>query len=88
MIRRAILTDNPPSGDYFLSPTGVSWSVRRSVGQDAAMGISAGERNKTTAVAALRSLAKSDESDAWETVGTGVFWLIQRYRRPHAAGGD
>jgi hypothetical protein len=44
------------------------------------MSISAGERNKKIALATLLSLAEGDKTDAWETVGTGSFWLIKRYR--------
>jgi hypothetical protein len=79
-MRRDIFTANPPRGDYFLSPTGLTWGVRRANGNGSVMSISAGERNKKIALATLLSLAEGDKTDAWETVGTGSFWLIKRYR--------
>jgi hypothetical protein len=81
MWRRETLTTNPPDGDYILSPTGYSWNVRRSIGGGSVQSITAGERNKAVAVASLISLAEADRTDAWETVGTGVFWLIKRFRQ-------
>lgn len=80
VIRREILTATPPSGDYILSPTGFSWSVCRSQGDGSGVSISAGERNKTRALATVFLLAEGDKADAWETVGTGSFWLIKRCR--------
>jgi hypothetical protein len=79
-MRRDIFTANPPRGDYFLSPTGLTWGVRRTNGNGSAMSISNGERDKKRALATLLSLAEGDKTDAWETVGTGSFWLIKRYR--------
>lgn len=80
MIRRETLTAAPPDGDYILSPTGYSWNVRRSNGDGTVQSIAAGERDRTAALASLISLADADKTDAWETVGTGVFWLLQRFR--------
>ncbi len=80
MFQRAILTANPLDGDFILSPTGYSWNVRRSLGNGSVQSIAAGERNKSVATARLISLAESDKTDAWETVGTGVFWLLRRFR--------
>lgn len=80
MLRRAILTALPPAGDYILSPTGYSWSVRRSIGNGSAQSITEGERKKAVALARLVSLAEADKTDAWETVGTGPFWLVRRFR--------
>ena len=85
MWRRETLTINPPDGDYILSPTGYSWNVRRSIGDGSVQSITAGERKKALALASLLSLAEADKTDAWETVGTGVFWLLQRFR-PSFAG--
>ena len=84
MFRRETLTANPPVGDFILSPTGYSWNVRRSLGDGSASSIVAGERNKAIARAGLMSLAETDKTDAWETAGTGVFWLLRRFRRPFA----
>ncbi len=80
MWRREILTASPPTGDYILSPTGYSWNVRRSIGDGSVQSIAAGERKKAVALASLISLAEVDKTDAWETVGTGVFWLLRRFR--------
>ena len=80
MFRRETLTANPPDGDYILSPTGYSWNVRRSLGNGSVQSIAAGERNKAVAVASLLSLAETNKTDAWETVGTRVFWLLRRFR--------
>ena len=80
MFRRQTLTDNPPDGDFILSPTGYSWNVRRSLGNGSAQSIAAGERKKAVALASIMSLAEADRTDAWETVGTGVFWLLRRFR--------
>jgi hypothetical protein len=84
MVRRETLTANPPNGDFILSPTGYSWNVRRSLGDGSAASIVAGERNKAIARAGLMSLAETDKTDAWETAGTGVFWLLRRFRPPPA----
>jgi hypothetical protein len=81
MFRRETLTANPPDGDYILSPTGYSWNVRRSIGNGSVQSITAGERKKPLALASLLSLAEADKTDAWETVGTGEFWLLRRFRR-------
>ncbi|HVQ13519.1 MAG TPA: hypothetical protein VMS40_08010 [Vicinamibacterales bacterium] len=80
MLRRKTLTASPPAGDYILSPTGYSWGVRRSIGEGSAQSIAGGERKKAVALAQLVSLAETDKTDAWETVGTGVFWLLRRFR--------
>ena len=85
MFRRETLTTNPPVGDYILSPTGYSWNVRRSIGGGSVQSIAAGERKKAVALASLLSLAEADKTDAWETAGTSVFWLIRRFR-PSFAG--
>jgi len=78
--RRDIFTAQPPRGDYFLSPTGLTWGVRRTNGHGSVMDISAGERSKRIALAALLSLAEGDKADAWEPAGTGSFRLIKRFR--------
>jgi hypothetical protein len=85
MFRRQTLTASPPNGDYILSPTGYSWNVRRSIGEGSVQSIAAGERKKSVALANLMALADADKTDAWETTGTGVFWLLRRFR-PSFAG--
>ena len=79
-MRRDIFTAHPPHGDYILSPTGFTWDVRRATGSGSVMSISTGERNRKAALASLLALAEGDKADAWETAGTGSFWLLQRYR--------
>ena len=80
MFRRETFSPQPPDGDFVLSPTGYSWNVRRSLGDGSVQSIAAGERNKAVALANLIALAEADKTDAWETVGTGVFWLLRRFR--------
>jgi hypothetical protein len=80
MLRRETLSAHPPHGDYILNPTGYSWNVRRSIGGGSVQSITAGERKKAVALASVLSLAEADKTDAWETVGTGVFWLLRRFR--------
>jgi hypothetical protein len=80
MFRRQTLTANPPDGDFILSPTGYSWNVRRSLGNGSVQSIAAGERKKAIALASMISRAEADQTDAWETVGTGVFRLLRRFR--------
>jgi hypothetical protein len=80
MMRRDVFTARPPYGDYILSPTGFTWDVRCATGTGSVMSISTGERNRKVALASLLALAERDKADAWETVGTGSFWLIKRYR--------
>ena len=87
MFRRQTLTSNPPHGDFVLSPTGYSWNVRRSLGNGSVESTAAGERKRGIALASLISLAEADKTDAWETVGTGVFWLVRRFR-PATFSGD
>lgn len=80
MFSRKTLTAQPPAGDYILRTTGFSWSMRRSNGNGAAHSISEGDRDRQTALAKLLLLAEADHTDAWETVGNGVFWLVKRFR--------
>ena len=80
MFRRDTLTANPLPGDFILSPTGYSWNVRRSLGDGSVQSIAAGERKKTVALASVMSRAEADKTDAWETVGIGVFWLLRSFR--------
>jgi hypothetical protein len=80
-LRRQTVTSAPAAGDYILNPTGYSWNVRRSSGEGSFHIILVGERNRTIAAARAISLADSDKTNAWETAGTGVFWLLKRCRR-------
>ncbi len=80
MFRRETLTAQPPDGDFILSPTGYSWNIRRSLGNGSVQSIAAGERKKAVALASVISHAEADKTGAWETVGTGVFWLLRSFR--------
>ncbi len=82
MSRRAVLTADPPAGDYILSPTGQSWNIRRSNGNGSVQGISSGDRDRKVAFAKMTSLSDASNADAWETAGNGTFWLVHRVRRP------
>ncbi len=79
-MRRDVFTADPPPGDYILNPSGPTWGVRRANGNGSVMSISTGEPSRKIALAAVLSLAEGDKADAWETAGTGSFWLIKRYR--------
>jgi len=83
-IRREILTNAPLDGDYILSSSGYSWSVRRSHGDGSAQSVADGGRDKAVAHAHAVSLAAAAGTDAWETAGTGVFSLLQRFRASFA----
>jgi hypothetical protein len=78
--RREFLTTVTPDGDYVLSPTGLTWTVRRSTGDGAGWSVAVGVRDRATALAAMLALAATDKTDAWETVGTGFSWLVGRHR--------
>ena len=80
MLHRKVFTDRPPDGDYILSPTGFTWSIGRSNVDGSRMQITAGERERNVALATLLMLADRNGADAWETVGTGSYWLVKRYR--------
>lgn len=80
MLHRKVFTARPPNGDYILSPTGFTWSIGRSNVDGSLMQMTAGEREKNVALATLLMLADRDGADAWETVGTGSYWLVKRYR--------
>ena len=80
MLHRTVFTARPPVGDYILSPTGLTWGIGRSNVDGSVMQMTAGEREKNVAVATLLMLADRNGADAWETVGTGPYWLVKRYR--------
>ena len=80
MLHRKVFTDRPPDGDYILSPTGLTWSIGRSTVDGSRMQMTTGERKRNVALATLLMLADRDGADAWETVGTGSYWLVKRYR--------
>jgi hypothetical protein len=79
-LKRRPVTLSPADGDYTLNPTGYTWNVRRCSGEDRFHLIVVGERTKTVAAARAISLAADDQTDAWETAGRGVFWLLKRWR--------
>jgi hypothetical protein len=79
MSRDVFSASMPPSGDYFLSPTGVAWNVRRCIANGSVLNIAV-EPDWKSALTTLLSLAQSDQADAWETAGGGSYRLIKRYR--------
>lgn len=83
-MRQATLTTPPPDGDYVINPTGFSWNIRRSRGDGTADSIAVGDRKRSAAVARVIALADAARTDAWETAGTGEFWLLRRFRPPVA----
>jgi hypothetical protein len=80
VIKRETVTVQPLEHDYILGTTGLSWNVRRSNGNGAVASVSEAIRDKHTALLQVLSLAEADHTDAWETVGTGVFWRLKRFR--------
>jgi hypothetical protein len=80
MLRRKVFTARPPAGDYILSPTGFTWGIGRSNVDGSFMQMTAGEREKNVALGTLLMLADRNGADAWETVGTGSYRLVKRYR--------
>lgn len=80
MLRRSVFTARPPAGDYILRPTGLTWGIGRSNVDGSVIQMTAGDREKNVAVATLLMLADRNGADAWETVGTGSYRLVKRYR--------
>lgn len=80
VFRRDVFTTRPQPGDYVLSPTGLTWGVRRTTENGGSMSLSAGEPDRKVALAALFSLADGDKVDAWEPVGPESFRLLRRSR--------
>lgn len=81
-IRRDTFTTRPPSGDFFLSPTGLTWGVRCTNDNGSVADTFAGARERQGAVARLLSLAEGAGTDAWETAGADRFRLLKRNRAP------
>lgn len=80
LFHREIFTTRPQRGDYVLSPTGLTWDVRRTNEDGGSMSVSVGEPDRKVALAAIVSLARSDKADAWEPVGPESFRLLRRHR--------
>jgi hypothetical protein len=80
-VSRNVSTAAPIEGDYILSFTGLSWNVLKKTGQNSALTISAGEKNRKTALAHVRSLTEADAADGWEADGPDAFRQITRFRR-------
>ncbi len=81
MMHREIYTARPIVGDYILSFTGLSWNILRRVGDDSALSISTGDRDRKSALARIRTLSESDGADAWQADGDNLFRQIVRFRR-------
>lgn len=73
----------PPEQDYVLSTSGLSWHVRRSNGTGGYFSVSEGHRDRRAALSKALSLGAADRTDVWESVGTGVFWMVERFRPAH-----
>ena len=80
MFRRDVFTARPPAGDYVLGTTGLTWGIGRSNVDGSVMQMTAGEREKSVAVATILMIADGNGADAWETFGTGSYRLVKRYR--------
>ena len=80
MLHRKVFTDRPPDGDYILSSTGFTWGIGRSNVDGSVMQMTAGEREKSVALATLLMIADGNGADAWETFGTGSYRLVKRDR--------
>lgn len=84
-IRRDTFTTRLPAGDFFLSPTGLTWGVRRTSDNGSVLDTFAGARDRRSAVAKLLSLAEDAGADAWEAAAEGTFRLLRRNRVPATA---
>ena len=73
-------TAQPIEGDYILSFTGFSWNILRRTGHESAMSISAGDKNRKTALARIRSLTETDGADALQEISRLISWLT-RFRK-------
>ena len=80
MIRRDVFIVRPPSGDYILSATGLTWGIGRSNVDGSLLQMFAGERQKSVALAKLFMLADRDGAMRGRPVGSGSFRLVKRYR--------
>jgi hypothetical protein len=80
MSRRAVFTTVPPRNDYVLSGTGLTWNIDRAHGDGSVSRISAGERNRASALGAVLSLAERDGTDAWDADGIRSYRLLRHHR--------
>ena len=73
-------TRQPLTGDYILDRTGISWSVNRGLENGAVARLTEGGASKEAARDAVVTSARTDATDAWETIGTGEFRLLEAHR--------
>ena len=81
MMHREVYTARPIIGDYILSFTGLSWNILRRIGENRALSISTGDRDRKTALERIRTLSEADGSDAWQVDDDHLFRQIVRFRR-------
>ena len=81
MMHREVYTARPIIGDYILSFTGLSWNILRRIGENRALSISTGDRDRKTALERIRTLSEADGSDAWQVDDDQLFRQIVRFRR-------
>jgi len=81
MMHRNAYAGRPIIGDYILSFTGLSWNILRRIGENRALSISTGDRDRKTALERIRTLSEADGSDAWQVDDDQLFRQIVRFRR-------
>lgn len=79
-VRRDTFTARLPCGDFLLSPTGLTWGVRRANDNGSVADAFAGAPDRRRALATLLSLADGAGADAWEAAAGGTFRLLKRNR--------
>ena len=79
-MRRAKYIQLPHDGDYVMRFTGLTWSVLRRTGTEAAFIISFGHPDRKAALSQVQSLTERDLSDGWESIGDGWFREITHFR--------
>jgi hypothetical protein len=70
----------PRDGDYIMRFTGLTWSVLRRTGEEAAFILSTGHRDRKAALVQVRSLTERDGADGWEPVGPDSFRQVTHFR--------
>ena len=78
-MQRPIYIQRPTDGDYVMRFTGLTWSVLRRTGEEAAFILSTGHRDRKAALLEVQSASERDQSDGWEPVGAE--WFRQQRRR-------
>ena len=71
----------PKDGDCVMRFTGLTWSVLRRTGEEAAFILSTGHRDRKAALLQVHSISERDQSDGWEPVGPDWFRRVTHFRR-------